>query len=122
MRKFTIALAVFVSAFPLLGQDASKPSQVTIGLNEYETLRHASDTPSATVIDTIRLSGGFGSRDLAVTIAGRATGTRPLVKALTDTTDVTIAGCKGDAILSRSGKGAFDLPVAIAESVVEPAS
>lgn len=109
MRKFTIAISVFVAALPLLGQDASKPSQVTIGLNEYETLRHASDTPSATVIDTIRLSGGFGSRDLAVTIAGRATGTRPLVKALTDTTDVTIAGCKGEAILSRSGKGAFDV-------------
>lgn len=102
----TLAL-LLLAALPLFAQD--KPSQVTIGLSEYETLRRGSEVPSATVIDTVLLSGSFRDRDLAITFTGRATGTRPLAKVLEETHEVTIAGCKGSAMLSRSGKGAFDV-------------
>jgi len=98
-------LLLLFAAIPLFAQT----SQVTIGLSEYETLRRGADKPSATVIDTVLLSGSFRERNLAITFAGRATGTRPLVKVLEQTNDVTIAGCKGSAILSRSGRGAFDV-------------
>lgn len=93
---------------PLAAQ-TPPPSQVTIPLDAYDTLRRSQEAPAATVIDTILLSGGFGEKNLAITFSGRSTGTRPLVKAMEQTNDVTISGCKGEAIVSRSGKGAFDL-------------
>lgn len=101
------ACLALVLALPLAAQ--TQPSQVTIPLDAYDTLRKAQEAPAATVIDTILLSGGFAEKNLAITFTGRSSGTRPLVKAMDQTNDVTISGCKGEAIVSRSGKGAFDL-------------
>jgi hypothetical protein len=103
MRK--IHSLLLVVTLPLLAQS----SQVTIGLTEYDALRRQSETPSATVIDTVLLSGSFRERELAITFTGRATGSRPLARVLEQTNEVTIAGCKGSAILARGGKGAFDV-------------
>lgn len=105
MRTFTAALLLTV--LPLFAQN--KTSEVTIPLESYETLRRGADVPSATVVDTILLAGGFRERKLTIAFTGRSTGTRPLVPMLQRTNDVTISGCDGDAIVSRSGKGAFDL-------------
>jgi hypothetical protein len=121
MRR--IAVVVLLLAVALIAggeapnnppQDAAevKPasdSRVTIGLDAYDLLRRASESPAATVIDTILLSGNFGEKNLALTFSGRSTGSRPQVKALEQTNDATISACKGNAIVSRSGKGAFDL-------------
>jgi len=100
-------LLLFV--LPLFGQD-TKPagSQVTIPLETYDTLRRNSDVPSRTVIDTILLGGGFRDRNLSIAFSGRTLGTRPVATALQQT-DVTISGCSGNAIISRVGRGAFDL-------------
>jgi hypothetical protein len=106
MRNIAV-LAALLLVLPLAAQ--TPPSQVTIPLDAYDTLRRTQEAPAATVIDTILLSGGFGEKNLAITFSGRSTGTRPLVKAMEQTNDVTISGCKGDAIVSRSGKGAFDV-------------
>jgi hypothetical protein len=94
---------------PAEGKPSTSDSRVTIGLDAYDLLRRASESPSATVIDTILLSGNFGEKNLALTFSGRSTGSRPQVKALEQTNDATISACKGNAIVSRSGKGAFDL-------------
>ncbi len=106
--RWTTFAALFLIALPLAAQDA-KPDSVTIPLERYETLRRGSDAPSATVIDTIALGGSFGERNLTIAFSGRATGARPLAQTMTQANDVTISGCKGDAMISRSGKGTFDL-------------
>src|SRR5215208_5908282 len=103
MRRIVIASLLFA-----LGVSAQKPDSVTIGLDAYDALRRTAEAPSATVIDTIVLSGSFAEKDLAITFGGRATGARPLIKAL-EASDATIYACKGNAILARSGQGAFDL-------------
>jgi hypothetical protein len=103
MRRIVIASLLFA-----LGASAQKPDSVTIGLEAYDALRRTAEAPSATVIDMIVLSGSFAKSDLAITFSGRATGARPLIKAL-QASDATIYACKGNAILSRGGQGAFDL-------------
>lgn len=106
----TLGAFLFFIALPLLAQTLQPASsQVTLPLGDYETLRRGSDSPSATVVDTILLSGGFRDRSLAITFSGRTTGSRPLVRTMEQTNDVTISGCKGDGIVSRGGKGAFEL-------------
>lgn len=106
----TLGAFLFFIALPLLAQTFQPASsQVTLPLGDYETLRRGSDSPSATVVDTILLSGGFRERSLAITFSGRTTGSRPLVRTMEQTNDVTISGCKGDGIVSRGGKGAFEL-------------
>ncbi|HWW61673.1 MAG TPA: hypothetical protein VN181_09930, partial [Thermoanaerobaculia bacterium] len=67
------------------------------------------ERPSATVIDTLLLTGSFSARSLAVAFSGRSVGTRPVVRAFEGANDVTIANCSGDAILTRTAKGAFSL-------------
>lgn len=117
MRTNLTVAILLLSAVPLLAQDA-KPgpgSQVTIPLETYDTMRRNSDIPSRTVIDTILLGGGFRERNLSITFTGRTLGTRPLAPALQQANDVTISGCSGNAIVARSGKGAFDL-IPLAES------
>jgi hypothetical protein len=103
-----LAIALVVSAETPETKQPSD-SRVTIALDDYDKLRKSSEAPSATVIDTILLSGTFAERSLAIVFIGRTTGTRPLVRAMEETNDVTISSCKGNAILSRSGKGSFDL-------------
>jgi len=109
MRTNVLVASLLLFVLPLLAQDPKPGSQVTIPLERYETLRRTSDSPSATVVDTILLGGGFREKNLSITFTGRATGARPLVQVMNQTNDVTISGCKGDAMLSRSGKGTFDL-------------
>ncbi|HEX7153907.1 MAG TPA: hypothetical protein VF618_20625 [Thermoanaerobaculia bacterium] len=84
-------------------------AQVTLPIEQYEQLRKTTDAPSTTVIDTIAVSGSFGERNLSIAFRGRTTGTRPSVRALEQANDVTISGCDGNGIVSRSGKGTFDL-------------
>jgi len=104
MRTFLLAL---VAALPLLAQTTG--SEVTLGLAEYEALKKAQESPSATVIDSVLLSGSFRERGLFITFSGRATGSKPLTRIIEQTNDVTIYACKGDALITRSGKGSFDL-------------
>jgi hypothetical protein len=106
MHKLALALAL-VAALPLSAQ--TTPSEVTLGLSEYEALKKAQESPSATVIDSVVLSGSFRERGLSITFSGRTTGSRPLTRIIEQTNDVTIYGCKGEALITRSGKGAFDL-------------
>ncbi len=118
VMRTNIAVAVLILfVLPLLAQDAKtdSSSQVTIPLDTYDAMRRNSDTPSRTVIDTILLGGGFRERNLSITFTGRTLGTRPAAPALQETNDVTISGCSGNAIVSRTGKGAFDL-IPLAES------
>jgi hypothetical protein len=117
MRSNFAVAALLLFALPLLAQDAkpAENSQVTIPLDTYDTLRRNSDVPSRTVIDTILLGGGFRERDLSITFTGRTLGTRPPAPALQQANDVTISGCSGNAIVARTGKGAFDL-IPLAES------
>lgn len=122
MRRIAIVFLLLAVALIAGGEAPNNPpqnaaeakpstsdSRVTIGLEAYDLLRRASESPSATVIDTILLSGNFSEKNLALTFSGRSTGSRPQVKALEQTNDATISACKGNAIVSRSGKGAFDL-------------
>ncbi|HEU4889273.1 MAG TPA: hypothetical protein VFV49_15410 [Thermoanaerobaculia bacterium] len=109
------ALLLFVLPLPAQETKTNASSQVTIPLETYDTMRRNSDVPSRTVIDTILLSGGFRERNLSITFTGRTLGTRPLAPALQQANDVTISGCSGNAIVARTGKGAFDL-IPLAES------
>lgn len=109
------ALLLFVLPLPAQEVKTDASSQVTIPLETYDTMRRNSDVPSRTVIDTILLSGGFRERNLSITFTGRTLGTRPLAPALQQANDVTISGCNGNAIVARTGKGAFDL-IPLAES------
>ncbi len=108
MRRIAF-FSVFLAAAISAQTPETKDSRVTIALEDYDKLRKSSETPSATVIDTIQLSGTFAERALAIVFIGRTTGTRPAVRALEQTNDITISSCKGNTILSRSGKGSFDL-------------
>lgn len=113
MRR-TLALLLLAAATPLLAQDAPVPapsskSTVTLALDEYDVLRRGNERPSTTVIDTIQLAGSFRERGLSIAFTGRATGTRPGVKAIEQANDVTISSCTGDGIVARTAKGSFDL-------------
>jgi hypothetical protein len=117
MRTNIAVASLLLFVLPLVAQDA-KPavgSQVTIPLDTYDTLRKNSDVPSRTVIDTILLGGGFRERNLSISFTGRTLGTRPAAPTLQEANDVTISGCSGNAIVARTGKGAFDL-IPLAES------
>lgn len=114
MHKTPMLLLLLAVASSLFAQE-SKPSQVTIPLERYEVLQRGSEAPSRTVVDTILIAGGFRERDLTISFTGRASGTRPGVKLIEQTNDVTISACKGDAIVGRAGKGAFEL-VPLADS------
>jgi hypothetical protein len=59
MRNIAV-LAALLLALPLAAQ-TPPPSQVTIPLDAYDTLRRTQEAPAATVIDTILLSGAMSS-------------------------------------------------------------
>ena len=81
-------------------------SQVMLPLAEYESLQ---SKPSVTVIDTLRVSGSFQAKDLSMQLSGRASGVMPRVEVLTGPSGVRIYACEGDAILSRTSSGSFEL-------------
>jgi hypothetical protein len=87
----------------------SPSSQITLSLPEYEALRDANRRPSTTVIDTIHLGGTFRGRDLTITFSGRSMGQRPRVDIVDGTNDVTMSGCSGGAIITRTSRGSFAL-------------
>jgi hypothetical protein len=99
-------------------QTVASGSQVTLALSDYETMRDANQRASATVVDTIRLNGTFRGRDLTISFSGRTVGNRPAAAIIENANDVTIAGCSGAAIITRTAKGAFSLiPIADAFEV-----
>lgn len=81
-------------------------SQVVLPLAEYERLQ---SKPSVTVIDTLRVSGSFQGRDLALQLSGRASGLLPRVEVLSGPSGVRIYACEGDAIVSRTSSGSFEV-------------
>lgn len=87
---------------------APTPPTVTLPLEEYEALRKLRERPSLTVVDQLRVLGSFAGRDLAVELAGRASGTQPTVEVLGGEAYRPYA-CQGDALLSRAESGAFAL-------------
>lgn len=110
MRIIAAVLALFISA-PLVAQS----SDVTIPLADYEALQLLKDGAAATVVDTMTLAGSFRQKNLTVAFEGRSVGTRAATPILTDATDVTLSECRGDALIDRSGKGAYQL-IALAPS------
>ena len=109
MRNTVAAASLLLLVLPLFAQESSAQAQVTIPLDTYDSLRRNSEVPARTVVDTITLGGGFRERNLTITFSGRTVGARPVAPALQDANDVTISGCNGNAIVSRTGKGAFDV-------------
>lgn len=81
-------------------------SQVVLPLSEYERLQ---SKPSVTVIDTLRVGGSFQGRDLTMQLGGRASGVLPRVEVLSGPSGVRIYACEGEAILSRTSSGSFEL-------------
>jgi hypothetical protein len=81
-------------------------SQVVLPLSEYERLQ---SKPSVTVIDTLRISGSFQSKDLGILFSGRSAGLLPRVEVLSGPSGVRIYECEGEAILSRTSSGSFEL-------------
>ncbi len=85
---------------------AAAASQVTLPLAEYQSLQNK---PSVTVIDTLRVTGSFQGKDLAMQLSGRASGVMPRVEVLSGPSGVRIYACEGEAILSRTSSGSFEL-------------
>lgn len=81
-------------------------SQVVLPLPEYERLQ---SKPSVTVVDLLRVGGSFQGRDLTMQLSGRASGVLPRVEVLTGPGGVRIYACEGDAILSRTSSGSYEL-------------
>jgi hypothetical protein len=94
---------------------SAQPSSVTIPLTRYEELQKSNENASATVIDTMSLSGTFRDHNLIVAFQGRSVGTHAATSVITGAPDLTLSGCSGDALLLRSSKGAYDV-VALAPS------
>lgn len=78
---------------------AAGTPQVTLPLAEFERLSSAS---SVTVVESLRVSGAFATRELHLQISGRGAGHFPRVEFLRGSSGLSIFGCDGDAIVSRS--------------------
>ena len=78
---------------------AAGTPQVTLPLSEFERL---SGTSSVTVVESLRVSGAFAARELQLQISGRGAGHFPRVEFLRGSSGLSIFGCDGDAIISRS--------------------
>src|ERR1700682_1354373 len=98
---FAVACALLVvSAYGDVkgGQSAtSQSSTVTLPLDRYDELQKSNENASATVIDTMTLSGTFRDHDLSVTFAGRSVGTRAATGVISEAPDLTLSGCSGNA-------------------------
>lgn len=87
------------------GAAAGADSHVSVPLVEYERLI---SRRSVTVVENLRVSGSFATRDLMMTLSGRSTGQLPRVEILTAPSGLWIYGCDGDAIVGRTGE-AFEV-------------
>lgn len=85
---------------------SSAAVQVSLPIAEYEKLV---GRPSVTVVDTLRLSGSFSGRDLALVLSGRAAGLGPKIEVLAAPPAVSIYGCEGEAVLAKNASGVFEL-------------
>src|ERR1700760_4753478 len=90
-------------------QSPAQPSSVTIPLTRYEELQKLQENASATVVDTMSLTGTFHDHNLAVTFTGRNVGTRAATTVISGAPDLTLSGCSGEELLLRSSKGVYDL-------------
>ena len=104
----TLLVALLLSVNTPTAAPTAPPRQVTLPLDEYEKLRKLEERPSLTVVDLLRVEGSFARRDLAVALAGRATGTLPSADVLSGE-GFRLHSCRGDALVSRGESGAFAL-------------
>jgi hypothetical protein len=95
-----------LAALALASASAAASPQVTLPLEEYERLRRLEERPALTVVESLRVEGSFGRRDLAVALAGRASGTLPRADVL-EGAGFRLHACEGDALVSRTDEGAF---------------
>ena len=88
---------------------ATAGPRVSIPLADYESLRKLREAPSLTVVDTLRVSGSFASRTLALSLSGRSSGTLPAATLLESIEGAALAGCDGSALVSRGTDAAYTL-------------
>lgn len=98
---------------PAAGTPAA--GSVTVPLAQFEELRTATASASATVVNLMTISGTFAAKNVAVTFEGRSVGARTATTVITDAPDLTLSGCTGEALVTRAGKGVYDL-IALAPS------
>lgn len=89
--------------------EAAGSPRVTLPLSEYEQLRKLRETSSLTVVDTLKVTGSFASRSLALALSGRSSGTLPVAVVLESVEGAALAGCDGTALVSRGDGAAYTL-------------
>ncbi|HRY43165.1 MAG TPA: hypothetical protein P5164_04380 [Thermoanaerobaculia bacterium] len=106
-----LVLALLLPAPRGLAEDvgATAGPRVSIPLADYESLRKLREAPSLTVVDTLRVSGSFASRTLALSLSGRSSGTLPAATLLESIEGAALAGCDGSALVSRGTDAAYTL-------------
>jgi hypothetical protein len=107
MRSIAAAFLALFAVTTLA--DTPQSSTVTLPLDQYQLLQKSKESVSATVIDTMTLGGTFKDRNLTVSFTGRSVGARTATNVISDASDVTLSGCSGDALMLRSGKGAYQI-------------
>jgi hypothetical protein len=107
MKRAVIFFGLVIASASLIAEEKA-PAQVTLPLQEYETLRRSQERASVTVVDTMRILGSFRDRDVRVSFAGRSSGNLPTETALR-ADNVVLFGCDGEGIVSRGERGAFAL-------------
>ena len=107
----TLALALVLTAGAGLAEvpEATGTHRVTIPLSDYESLRKLRETPSLTVVDTLKVSGSFAARSLSLALSGRSAGTLPAVVVLGAVEGAALAGCDGSALVTRGEGSAYEL-------------
>jgi len=110
-----LAVSAFADTPATTATPAAQSSSVTIPLTRYEELQKSTENASATVIDTLSLAGTFHDHNLSMTFTGRSVGARAATTVISGAPDLTLSGCSGDALLTRSSKGVYDL-IALAPS------
>ncbi|MCU1229763.1 MAG: hypothetical protein JWO97_2647 [Acidobacteria bacterium] len=105
----TIRVAAFVVSLILPALLIAGDSTVTIPLTDFEKIREGQESVSAVVIDTMELGGSFRDAKLSIAFSGRAIGNRAASRVVDGAAAITISGCSGDALITRSAQGAFDL-------------
>jgi|GEM_PF-1976578 len=110
-----LAVSAFADTPTTTATSSAQSSSVTIPLTRYEELQKSTENASATVIDTLSLAGTFHDHNLSMTFTGRSVGARAATTVISGAPDLTLSGCSGDALLTRSSKGVYDL-IALAPS------
>jgi hypothetical protein len=105
----TIRVAAFAVSLILPALLIAGDSTVTIPLTDFEKIREGQQSVSAVVIDTMELGGSFRDAKLSIAFNGRSIGTRAASRVVDGAAAITISGCTGDALITRSAQGAFDL-------------